>query len=131
MLGATARDTGLLQTAQTLPFLLLSIPLRGDGTIDADEREILDDRPQEFPRHDERRTGRPYRYGYATAFTGDPHGEVAIIRHDLRRVLVEAEVHFHGGHDRDGPTVFHSGFEGPGADRVNRTFVEAETQGAR
>lgn len=26
-LGATARDTGLLQTAQTLPFLLLSIPL--------------------------------------------------------------------------------------------------------
>ncbi|WCM19054.1 MFS transporter [Paraburkholderia bryophila] len=27
MLGADARDTGLLQTAQTLPFLLLSIPL--------------------------------------------------------------------------------------------------------
>src|SRR6201991_3753155 len=26
-LGATARETGLLQTAQTLPFLLLSIPL--------------------------------------------------------------------------------------------------------
>jgi hypothetical protein len=26
-LGATARDTGLLQTAQTLPFLLLAIPL--------------------------------------------------------------------------------------------------------
>src|SRR6201991_4046696 len=26
-LGADARDTGLLQTAQTLPFLLLSIPL--------------------------------------------------------------------------------------------------------
>src|SRR6516225_696339 len=26
-LGASARDTGLLQTAQTLPFLLLSIPL--------------------------------------------------------------------------------------------------------
>ncbi|HXP54744.1 MAG TPA: carotenoid oxygenase family protein [Streptosporangiaceae bacterium] len=54
----------------------------GGGTV---KREILDDRPQEFPRHDERRTGRPYRYGYATAFTGDPHGEVAIIRHDLRR----------------------------------------------
>jgi predicted MFS family arabinose efflux permease len=28
-LGADARDTGLLQTAQTLPFLLLSIPLGG------------------------------------------------------------------------------------------------------
>ncbi|MCX4161062.1 MULTISPECIES: MFS transporter [Paraburkholderia] len=27
MLGASARETGLLQTAQTLPFLLLSIPL--------------------------------------------------------------------------------------------------------
>jgi carotenoid cleavage dioxygenase len=26
----------------------------------------LDDRPQEFPRIDERRIGRPYRYGYAT-----------------------------------------------------------------
>src|SRR5471032_3620167 len=26
-LGADARDTGLLQTAQTLPFLLLSLPL--------------------------------------------------------------------------------------------------------
>jgi MFS family permease len=26
-LGASARETGLLQTAQTLPFLLLSIPL--------------------------------------------------------------------------------------------------------
>ena len=30
----------------------------------------LDDRTQEFPRMDERRTGRPYRYGY-TAATGD------------------------------------------------------------
>ncbi|MEW1841394.1 carotenoid oxygenase family protein [Nonomuraea angiospora] len=27
----------------------------------------LDDRPQEFPRMDERRTGRPYRYGYTSA----------------------------------------------------------------
>ncbi|MFG1695585.1 carotenoid oxygenase family protein [Nonomuraea sp. NPDC049309] len=27
----------------------------------------LDDRPQEFPRMDERRTGRPYRYGYTVA----------------------------------------------------------------
>ncbi|MEV4354743.1 carotenoid oxygenase family protein [Nonomuraea sp. NPDC004186] len=30
-------------------------------------RTRLDDRPQEFPRMDERRTGRPYRYGYTSA----------------------------------------------------------------
>lgn len=44
----------------------------------------VDDRPQEFPRIDERRIGRPYRYGYATGIadrTGllDDH----VVRYDL------------------------------------------------
>ncbi|WP_433442237.1 carotenoid oxygenase family protein [Nonomuraea sp. CA-141351] len=61
----------------------------------------LDDRSQEFPRMDERRTGRPYRYGY-TAVGGDLDGvltpgdteledlpdeafENTLIKHDLER----------------------------------------------
>ena len=45
------------------------------GTV---REERLDDRPQEFPRHDERRTGRAYRYGYAV---GLAHG--ALLKHDV------------------------------------------------
>lgn len=41
--------------------------------------ERLDDRPQEFPRHDERLTGRIHRYGYTVSF--DPLG--ACVKHDL------------------------------------------------
>lgn len=44
--------------------------------------ERLDDRGQEFPRHDERRVGRPIRYGYTTCFgEGPTHG--ALVKHDL------------------------------------------------
>ena len=50
-------------------------------------RRVVDDHPQEFPRPDERRLGRPYRYAYAVAqligevnFLSDSH----LIRHDLR-----------------------------------------------
>ena len=44
--------------------------------------ETLDDRPQEFPRIDERRTGRPHRYGYGAAFgAGVEHGPA--LKHDL------------------------------------------------
>ncbi len=42
-------------------------------------REQLDDRPQEFPRHDERLTGRRHRYGYSVSF--DPLG--ALLKHDV------------------------------------------------
>ncbi|NUO99060.1 MAG: carotenoid oxygenase [Nonomuraea sp.] len=60
----------------------------------------LDDRPQEFPRMDERRTGTPYRYGY-TAAAHDLHDAIypaaeleelpdeafdnSLIKHDLER----------------------------------------------
>jgi carotenoid cleavage dioxygenase len=44
--------------------------------------EQLDDRPQEFPRIDERRVGRRHRYGYAPLFMDGPH---ALLKHDLER----------------------------------------------
>jgi carotenoid cleavage dioxygenase len=44
--------------------------------------ETLDDRGQEFPRIDERRTGRPHRYGYGAGFgRGVEHGPA--LKHDL------------------------------------------------
>jgi carotenoid cleavage dioxygenase-like enzyme len=44
--------------------------------------ETLDDRAQEFPRIDERRTGRPHRYGYGAGFgAGVEHGPA--FKHDL------------------------------------------------
>jgi carotenoid cleavage dioxygenase len=47
--------------------------------------ERLDDRGQEFPRIDERRTGRRHRYGYATAVSGGAGIDFvdALLRHDL------------------------------------------------
>jgi carotenoid cleavage dioxygenase len=42
--------------------------------------ERLDDHPQEFPRIDERRTGRRHRYGYSVGFTD---GAEALLRHDM------------------------------------------------
>lgn len=42
----------------------------------------LDDRPQEFPRIDERLTGRRHRYGY-TAAVGLPGIDGAVVKHDL------------------------------------------------
>jgi carotenoid cleavage dioxygenase len=46
--------------------------------------ELLDERGQEFPRHDERRVGRAYRYGYTAAFRSRlEHGPA--LKHDLER----------------------------------------------
>jgi carotenoid cleavage oxygenase len=44
--------------------------------------ELLDDRPQEFPRIDERRTGRPHRIGWAAGVTGGPMTG-PVLKHDL------------------------------------------------
>jgi carotenoid cleavage dioxygenase-like enzyme len=33
-------------------------------------REVIDPAPQEFPRYDERLTGKPYRYAYVVALAG-------------------------------------------------------------
>jgi carotenoid cleavage dioxygenase len=42
----------------------------------------LDQRSQEFPRHDERRTGRSYRYGYGVGFADAVLGD-SVLKHDL------------------------------------------------
>jgi len=56
-------------------------------TVDPKQRKVseqtLDDRGQEFPRHDERLVGRPYRYGYTAGFSeGVAFG--GLIQQDLR-----------------------------------------------
>ena len=47
----------------------------------AHERGV-DQRSQEFPRHDERLTGRRHRYGWAVGFEGGALGDT-VLRHDL------------------------------------------------
>ncbi len=48
------------------------------------ERRVIDATPQEFPRFDERLTGKPYRYAYAVTLTGGPADSPSgVIRHDL------------------------------------------------
>jgi carotenoid cleavage oxygenase len=50
--------------------------------------ETIDERGQEFPRHDERRLGRRHRYGYCAAFgEGVEHGPA--LKHDLERGTTE------------------------------------------
>jgi carotenoid cleavage dioxygenase len=44
--------------------------------------EVVDDRGQEFPRFDERRQGKPYRYGYAVG-VGRDFAIGGVIRHDF------------------------------------------------
>jgi carotenoid cleavage dioxygenase len=56
----------------------------GDGKV---RSELLDDREQEFPRVDERRTGKKTRYGYAAALK---NGGAALLRHDLERATTQA-----------------------------------------
>lgn len=43
----------------------------------------LDDRSQEFPRMDERRIGRPYRYGYVPACNVETLTAQALLKHDV------------------------------------------------
>ncbi len=47
------------------------------------DQEILDDRNQEFPRIDERRTARDYRFGYAPGSSAGPELLDTLIKHDL------------------------------------------------
>jgi carotenoid cleavage dioxygenase-like enzyme len=62
----------------------------GRGTLAVD---VLDDRGQEFPRIDERLTGRPHRYGYGAAFGENiEHGPA--LKHDL--AAGTTELHHYG-----------------------------------
>lgn len=57
--------------------------------------EVLSELSQEFPRHDQRRTGLAHRYGYAAAVgAGVEHGPT--LKHDLARGTTEAH-HFGAG----------------------------------
>jgi carotenoid cleavage dioxygenase len=65
------RHPSTMRTDPTGPFeghpVLERWTVRPDaGTV---ERTVLNERPQEFPRIDERRTGRPHRYGYLPVST--------------------------------------------------------------
>ena len=45
--------------------------------------QLLDERGQEFPRHDERVVGRKHRYAYTVATEGIGHGFTGLLKHDL------------------------------------------------
>lgn len=65
------RHPSTMRTDPTGPFE--GHPVLERWTVDPDagtvERTVLNERPQEFPRIDERRTGRPHRYGYLPVST--------------------------------------------------------------
>jgi carotenoid cleavage dioxygenase len=69
-------------------------------------REVIDETPQEFPRMDERRTGKPYRYAYSLHATAgsDLIGASALFKHDLRERT--REVHDFGAGQFPGEFVF-------------------------
>ncbi|SNS60645.1 carotenoid oxygenase family protein [Sphingopyxis indica] len=57
-------------------------------------RTVIHDHNQEFPRYDERRTTKPYRYVYSVSLPGEDHVEMAIadtrlFRHDLEKGVTE------------------------------------------
>jgi carotenoid cleavage dioxygenase len=67
------------------------------------KEERLDDEGQEFPRHDERRVGKPYRFGYTAAF-GAGLALGGLLKHDLRDG--KRELHHEGAARRFMEPVF-------------------------
>ena len=53
-----------------------------DSAADKVREERFDDHSQEFPRIDERHTGRRHRFGYSVGFDDGAPGD-AVLRHDL------------------------------------------------
>ena len=72
-----------------------------DPTARRVDRKTVDPRPQEFPRYDERLTGKPYRYAIATAspedLTDNLEFGTRLYRHDLLAGITEAH-DFGDGH---------------------------------
>jgi len=81
-------------------------------------RRVLDARPQEFPRIDERRTGKPYRYVYAAAFdrvgANGFESTPRMIKHDLH--CGTSQVHDFGPGRHAGEFVFEPRHPGAGED---------------
>ncbi|AKU17969.1 carotenoid oxygenase family protein [Luteipulveratus mongoliensis] len=72
------------------------------------QQVVLDDRPQEFPRVDERLVSRQHRFGYSVSHTLDEYGLAvpdAVLKHDIAKGSVEA-VSF-GPDTEPGEFVFH------------------------
>lgn len=72
-------------------------------------RQILSPRAQEFPRYDERRTTKPYRYIYSTALEDGHSAELdlagtALLRHDLANG--KTDIRDFGAHHHPGEFVF-------------------------
>jgi carotenoid cleavage dioxygenase len=80
-------------------------------TIDLDAGKVieerLDDRPQEFPRVDDRVVGHPHRYGYATHFGIDDEGINfgGLLKHDLKAGTTETRTFGRGAHAGEGVFV--------------------------
>lgn len=75
---------------------------------------VIDDTPNEFPRHRGALTGRPYRYGYCAAPSADMTSGWPTLKHDL--VTGERTVFDHGAGRAAGEPVF-VGKAGSDADR--------------
>jgi carotenoid cleavage dioxygenase len=77
-----------------------------DPAAQSTTREVIDDTTQEFPRMDERRTGKPYRYAYSLRATAgsDLIGASAILKHDVQERT--REVHDFGPGRFPGEFVF-------------------------
>ncbi|MCA8900987.1 MAG: carotenoid oxygenase family protein [Hyphomonas sp.] len=81
-------------------------------------RDVVDAAPQEFPRYDERLTGRPYRYAYTLALPGKEGSEfiseTSLYKHDLGART--REVHDFGAGRLPGEFVFVPAHEDAGED---------------
>jgi carotenoid cleavage dioxygenase len=81
-------------------------------------RKVIDAAPQEFPRPDERLTGKPYRYAYCVALpaSGDPAflGDSRLYKHDLETGT--RQVHDFGAGRMPGEFVFVPAHAGAGED---------------
>lgn len=91
--------------SQTTPFERWTIDLAARSV----GRQVVDARPQEFPRYDERRTGQPYRYAVSVALPANNYPELSIsdtrlYRHDL--VEGRTEDHDFGPARHPGEFVF-------------------------
>lgn len=88
-------DTNLRGPAEGPPTLNRWIVDLADGKV---RESRFDDRPQEFPRVDERRVGKRHRFGYAAA-TGDHlAGRAELLKHDLLRGTTTARSFGAGKH---------------------------------